>query len=102
MAETKPQEIEMTLDEQVGAGEFSNLAAINHSGSEFIIDFVRLMPGLPKGKVVSRIILTPDHAKRFLSALRDNMAKFEKNVGVIKTQEIGIPNFKVTGRGGEA
>lgn len=76
-------EIQVELSEEVSQGIYSNLAIIAHSSSEFIIDFIRLMPGTPKAKVQSRIILTPDNAKRLLFALQDNIEKFEsqKNNG---------------------
>ena len=80
-------EIQIELKEEVAQGIYSNLAIITHSPSEFIIDFVRMMPGLPKADVKSRIILTPEHAKRLLFALKDNIAKFEAAQGAIKNTE---------------
>lgn len=80
-------EIQIELKEEVAQGIYSNLAVITHSPSEFIIDFVRMMPGLPKAEVKSRIILTPEHAKRLLYALKDNIAKFESTQGQIKNSE---------------
>ena len=82
-------------------GTYSNLAVINHSVSEFVVDFISLMPGAPKAKVKSRVILTPQHAKKFLKALQDNVTKFESSHGTIKDYEQpGIPiNF---GPAGEA
>ena len=84
---TKKGQINIELDEQVAQGIYSNLAIINHSVSEFVIDFVTIMPGLPKSKVKSRIILTPQHAKRFLKALNDNVKRFENAHGVIKDND---------------
>lgn len=72
------------LDELTAEGTYSNLAIINHSNTEFVVDFVNIMPGIPKGKVKSRIILTPVHAKRLLQALNENVARFEKANGEIK------------------
>jgi len=88
-------EINIEIDEEIGQGIYSNLAIISHSQSEFVIDFVRIMPGLPKAKVKSRIILTPEHAKRLLLALKDNIQKFESQFGTINVTEIkGMPlNF---------
>jgi hypothetical protein len=86
MDEEKNQ-INIELKEDVAQGIYSNLAIITHSSSEFVIDFVRVMPGVPKAEVKSRIILTPEHAKRLLSALKDNLAKFESTYGPIKTFE---------------
>jgi len=85
----KQQQINIELSEEVAQGTYSNLAVITHSSSEFVVDFVRIMPGIPKANVKSRIILTPEHAKRLLMALQDNVAKFEKMHGPIKTVKPG-------------
>ncbi len=82
-----PNQINIELKEEVAQGTYSNLAIITHSTSEFVIDFVRIMPGLPKADVKSRIILTPEHAKRLLLALKDNLSKFESVHGTIKVEE---------------
>lgn len=74
-------EIQVELAEDVAQGTYANLAVIAHSSSEFIIDFIRVVPGVPKAKVKSRVILTPDNAKRLLYALQDNIEKFEKQKG---------------------
>lgn len=98
----KPQkgQINIELDEKVAEGTYSNLAIINHSVSEFVVDFVSIMPGTPKSKVKSRIILTPQHAKRLLKALGDNVKKFEQAHGEIKDyDQPPIPlNFGPTGQ----
>jgi hypothetical protein len=95
----KQGQINIELDEAVAQGIYSNLAIINHSQSEFVVDFVTIMPGVPKSKVKSRIILTPQHAKRFLKALKDNVNRFENAHGAIKdNQQHPIPiNFGPTG-----
>ncbi len=80
-------EIQIELKEDIAQGIYSNLAIITHSPSEFVIDFVRIMPGIPKADVKSRIILTPEHAKRLLFALKDNIAKYESVHGQIKNVE---------------
>lgn len=80
-------QINIELKDDVGQGTYSNLAIITHSSSEFVLDFVRVMPGLPKAEVKSRIILTPEHAKRLLLALKDNISKFETSFGPIKNVE---------------
>lgn len=80
----KPQQINIELTEEIAEGVYSNLAMVAHSNSEFVIDFIRLMPGVPKAKVKARVILTPEHAKRLLQALNDNISKFEDNFGDIK------------------
>ncbi len=91
----KPNQINIELPEEVAEGVYSNLAIITHSNAEFVVDFVRVMPGVPKAKVKSRILLTPQHAKRLLSALADNVKKYEQVHGEIRdTGTVGIPmNF---------
>jgi len=93
--EQTPQgQINIELNEEVAEGIYSNLAIITHSHSEFVVDFITLMPGVPKAKVRSRIVLTPEHAKRLMGALRDNVAKFEAQHGTIKQIEgAGNPPF---------
>lgn len=96
------QQINVELSEEVAEGIYSNLAMIAHSNSEFVIDFIRLMPGVPKAKVKSRIIVTPDHAKRLLGALKDNIEKYEAAFGKIN-QAGGAPQFPISfGTPGEA
>ncbi len=92
--------INIQVDEAIAEGQYSNLAIINHSVSEFVVDFVNIMPGNPKSKVKSRIILTPQHAKRLARALADNVRKFEKAHGEIKDYDKPpIPlNFGPTGQ----
>jgi len=80
-------QINIELDEKTAEGIYSNLAIINHSASEFIVDFISMMPGVPKAKVKSRIVLTPQHAKKFLKALSDNVNRFENAHGTIKDYE---------------
>ncbi len=93
-------QINIELDEKTAEGIYSNLAIINHSQSEFVLDFVTIMPGVPKAKVKSRIILTPQHAKRLLGALKENIHRFETNHGEITEGEHPqIPlNFGPTGQ----
>ena len=88
-------QLNIELSEEIADGIYSNLAIITHSNSEFVIDFVKVLPGVPKAKVKSRIILTPQHAKRLMAALQDNVSKFESVHGTIKqTESVGIPmNF---------
>lgn len=85
--ENQQGQINIELDEAIAEGTYSNLAIINHSVSEFVVDFIKVMPGNPKAKVKSRIILTPQHAKRFLKALNDNVKRFENAHGEIKDYE---------------
>src|SRR5262245_32749074 len=93
--QNQQNQLNIELPEEVAEGTYSNLAIITHSNSEFVIDFVKVMPGVPKAKVKSRILLTPQHAKRLLAALQDNIGKYESVHGAIKqTEAIGIPmNF---------
>ena len=94
MEENKNKKINIDLSEEVAEGIYSNLAIITHSHAEFIIDFVKMMPGAPKAKVKSRIILTPEHAKRLTKALADNIRKFESMHGTIKeSKDGGLPPF---------
>jgi hypothetical protein len=108
MAEDKKKEpvqnqINIELTEEVAEGVYSNLAMIAHSNSEFVIDFIRLMPGVPKAKVKSRIVITPEHAKRLLAALKDNIEKYEASFGAIKRTD-DLPKFPMNfgGTMGEA
>jgi len=94
------QQINIELKEEVAQGIYSNLAIITHSSSEFVIDFVRIMPGMPKADVKSRIILTPEHAKRLLMALKDNLAKYESVHGPIKVPDEGAAPPTVIPLGG--
>lgn len=85
--ENKDQQLNIELSEDIAEGIYSNLAIITHSQSEFVIDFIKIMPGVPKARVKSRIVLTPQHAKRLLHALSDNIQKFEQQNGKIKESE---------------
>ncbi|WP_143960001.1 DUF3467 domain-containing protein [Litoribacter populi] len=97
------QQINVELPEEVAEGIYANLAMIAHSNSEFVVDFIRLMPGVPKAKVKSRIIMTPDHAKRLLTALRENIEKYEASFGKIDSGN-EAPSFPMNfgGTAGEA
>jgi hypothetical protein len=102
MSDQKPKkegQINIELDDATAEGTYSNLAIINHSVSEFIVDFISVMPGKPKAKVKSRIILTPQHAKRLAKALAENVKRFESSHGEIKDyDQPPIPmNFGPTG-----
>ena len=78
------KQISLELKPEVAKGSYSNLAIITHSHSEFIIDFAEMLPGLPKPEISSRIIMTPEHAKRLLNALIDNISKYESQFGPIQ------------------
>ncbi|HEX4372945.1 MAG TPA: DUF3467 domain-containing protein [Puia sp.] len=90
-----PNQLNIELSEQMAEGEYANLAIITHSHAEFVIDFVNVMPGTPKSKVKSRIIFTPQHAKRFMKALTENISRFESSHGKIQDlEEVQLPlNF---------
>ncbi|MGL4410970.1 MAG: DUF3467 domain-containing protein [Bacteroidales bacterium] len=95
--------IEIEITEDIAEGIYANLAVITHSSSEFVADFIRIMPGTPKSKVKSRIILTPENAKRLLLALEDNISGYERNFGKIKiAEEIAAPMPPIIGNGGMA
>ncbi len=89
--EQNQHQLQIELSEEMAEGIYSNLAIITHSNSEFVIDFIRVMPGVPKAKVKSRIVLTPDHAKRLLMALNDNINKFEDMNGNISINDSTPP-----------
>ncbi|MCR4680338.1 MAG: DUF3467 domain-containing protein [Bacteroidales bacterium] len=95
------QKIDINLPEEVAQGVYSNLAVITHSNTEFILDFVSMMPGLQKGTVRSRVVMTPQNAKRLLNALADNISKFEEQNGVIVENPKGFIPPMVNG-GGQA
>jgi hypothetical protein len=76
-------QLQVELKDEIAQGTYANLAIITHSSSEFILDFIRVMPGLPKAGVQSRIILAPEHAKRLLRALEDNIRKYEATFGIV-------------------
>lgn len=84
----RPNQLNIEISEEVADGIYSNLAIITHSNSEFVLDFVRVMPGVPKAKVRSRILLTPQHAKRLMRALADNISKFEQVHGVVRETDM--------------
>ena len=97
--QTNQKQINIELSEEIAEGIYSNLAMITHSNAEFIVDFIKMMPGVPKAKVKSRVILTPQHAKRLLRALQDNISKFEAIHGPIKepVQGEGVPPINFGG-----
>lgn len=91
----QPNSINIEISEEIAEGTYANLAIITHSHAEFVVDFVNVMPGTPKSKVKSRIILTPQHAKRLMKAMTENIQKYEAINGPIKDlEEIQLPmNF---------
>ena len=96
MPEQQPNnQLNIEISEEVAEGEYANLAIITHSHAEFVIDFVNVMPGTPKSKVKSRIIFTPQHAKRFMKALAENVSRFETANGKIQDlEDVQLPlNF---------
>ncbi len=92
-------ELDIEISEEIAQGTYSNLTVISHSTSEFVLDFVRIMPGQPKAQVKSRIILTPENAKRLLAALQDNVSRYEQMVGKIEARSPEMPPV-ITGYSG--
>ena len=84
MSDNKNNQLQIELPQEVAQGEYANFAIITHSSSDFIIDFARVLPGLPKAQVKSRVILAPEHAKRLLGALQENIVRYEREFGPIK------------------
>ena len=78
------KQLQIELPQEVAQGEYANFAIITHSSSDFIIDFARVLPGLPKPDIGNRIVMTPEHAKRLLNALMDNVTKYESQFGLIQ------------------
>ena len=85
--EMKDNQLQIELTEEIAEGPYANLAIIAHSTSEFVLDFVRMMPGVNKAKVKSRIVMTPEHAKRLALALQDNLMRYEAQFGEIRLPE---------------
>ena len=85
--EQNKQGLQLELSQEVAQGEYANFAVITHSSSDFVVDFARVLPGVPKARVCSRIVLAPEHAKRLLGALQENILRYEKEFGPIR-----IPN----------
>ncbi|HJA88510.1 MAG TPA: DUF3467 domain-containing protein [Candidatus Parabacteroides intestinavium] len=100
MEDNKPKnnnEIQVELSEEMAQGTYANLAVISHSASEFILDFIRVVPGAPKAQVKSRVILTPDNAHRLYLALQDNLKKFEEMMAsgrVVNAENGKTANFQ--------
>ena len=91
MNQENTKNIKIELNENTAQGLYSNLSIINHTDSEFVLDFIYLQPNVPKGRVHSRIIITPQNAKRFLRAMQDNVKKYEAKHGAIPTQNSTSP-----------
>lgn len=90
MEEKKPQEVklEIQLDEEIAQGAYVNLAVVNHNDSEFVVDLIFVQPQAPRAKVRSRVILSPQHAKRFAAALQENINRYEQNFGEIAPAQL--------------
>jgi hypothetical protein len=84
MSDNQNNQLQIELPQEVAQGEYANFAIITHSSSDFIVDFARVLPGLPKAQVKSRVILAPEHAKRLLGALQENIVRYEREFGTIK------------------
>lgn len=94
--------LNIELTEEAAEGTYSNLVMIAHSPEEFILDFIRVMPGVPKARVKSRVIVTPSHAKRLLGALQENIGRYEAQYGQISDVGKPSPEFTIHAPGGEA
>ena len=91
-------QLQIELKEEIAQGTYSNLAIITHSSSEFILDFIRVVPGVPKASVQSRVILAPEHAKRLMRALEENVTKYERVFGTIRLgDEEQLPPMSIRG-----
>ncbi len=101
-AAAKAQQLNIELSEDVAEGIYSNLVMLAHSSEEFILDFIRVMPGVPKARVKSRIIVTPQHARRLLRALADNIERYERAHGEIEESQSPGPPIHFGAPGGEA
>ena len=84
MSDNNKNQLQIELPREVAQGEYANFAIITHSSSDFVIDFARVLPGVPKAQVKSRVILAPEHAKRLLGALQENITRYEREFGSIK------------------
>ncbi len=91
MVDNKQNQLNIEISEEIAQGTYTNLAVISHSSSEFVVDFIRMMPGTPKAQVKSRMIINPENAKRLLLALNDNVVKYEANYGEIKLYNVAPP-----------
>ena len=93
----KSHQIKIELDDNIGQGEYANFAVVTHSPAEFVMDYIRVLPGMTKSKVKSRIIMAPMHAKTLMMALQDNIKKYENKFGEIKVPKGGgpSPDFKL-------
>jgi hypothetical protein len=101
--DTQPQNnLQIELTDDIAQGIYSNLVVIAHSSSEFVVDFISLLPGAPKAKVKSRIVLTPEHAKRLMHALSDNIKKYESQFGEIHLQQPAFNQPPIVGPVGMA
>lgn len=89
----KENNIDLNLSPEVAEGEYANLAVISHSSSEFVFDFIRMLPGLPKPEVKSRIVMAPEHTKRLMLALQENIRKYEAIFGEIKLNQVPQPEM---------
>lgn len=97
--EQQPQQINIELGEKEAEGIYSNLAIISHSPAEFVFDFTRILPGVPRAKVHARIVMTPQHARLLLNALEDNITKYERQYGEIPLNGGGAFGFQMPDAG---
>lgn len=100
--EKRPNEINIELPEEIAEGDYANLAILSHSATEFVFDFVRLVPGITRAKVKSRILLHPQNAKRLLQALQENIRRYESQFGTIKEPDQQHPPYPMGFNTGQA
>ena len=100
--QSQEQQLNIELTEEMSDGVYSNLVIITHSFAEFVLDFVNVMPNVPKAKVKSRVVMTPQHAKRLMRAMVENVKRFEAQHGTIKEEEQPVMPFNFGGPAGEA
>lgn len=93
------KDLSLNLKPEIATGKYSNLAIITHSRNEFIIDFAAMLPGIQQPEIVSRMLMVPEHAKRLLMALQDNVSKYESQFGSISLEGQPAPGFPVNGNG---
>lgn len=97
-----PGQFNIEVPEDIAEGVYSNFAIVGHSPTEFVLDFVQILPGMPKGKVRSRVVITPQHARRLLGALMDNIEKYEGAFGPIDLKATNVPPTPPSYGGGPA
>ncbi len=102
MENQNENQINIELSEEMAEGVYTNLAIITHSNAEFVTDFIQMMPGMPKAKVRSRVVMSPQNAKRLMNALAENIQKYEQSFGHIREENAHFPPMNIVGPASEA